>query len=163
MKNHLQLLSGTILAGLLAGCASKPVAIAPVGPEHVTHVAHVGAGRLRVFTATETHAIGDNTYYYPHTAYHIYDTSGRSVKWVQNHIGSMDETPELVSLPEGRYTVVAQSESYGRVTVPIVIADGHTTVLYLDRSWKESAENANQEIVRLPDGEPIGWGSGLVK
>jgi hypothetical protein len=161
MKTKIMILIGAAIIPLFAGCASQPVVVSPVGPAPVSFN-HVGErGYLRVFSATETHVIAENTYYYPHTGYTIFDRSGAVVKYVRNHTGSTDESPALVSVPDGEYNVVAESESYGRVTVPVVIEDGRTTVVHLDRNWRLASKTTftaiNKKLVRLPDGETVGW------
>lgn len=147
-----------MLVTLLAGCASQPVALAPVGPRPGDRIAYVSTGHLRVYSDTKTREIGENTFYYTHTGYAIRDPSGKLLQYVRNHVGDMDETPTLVTVPSGRYLVVAQSARYGRVTVPVIIQDGRTTVVHLDGDWK-AAQSAANEVVRLPDGEAVGWNS----
>src|ERR1019366_2200399 len=99
---------------LLAGCASKPVVLSPVGPKQNNQMAYVSTGHLRVFSETRTREIGGNTFYYTHTRYSIQDQNGKTVKVVPNHVGDMDELPTLVAIPTGNYNVVAESASYGR-------------------------------------------------
>ena len=147
---------GAAVIPLLAGCASKPIAIAPVGPGSVSHSTAKANGYLKVFSDTETREIGDNTYYSTHTGYNIYDEAGKRVEYVANHVGSMDEAPMRVSIPAGNYNVVAQSASYGRVTVPVEIQAGKTTLVHLNRDGKASPNAATNDIVRLPDGEIVG-------
>jgi len=79
------------------------------------------------------------------------------VKFVSNHMGDTDESPARVTIPAGRYNIVAESSSYGRVTVPVVIQQDRTTVVHLDGAWKPSSSTSSNEVVRLPDGEAIGW------
>ena len=145
---------------LLAGCASTPVALAPVGPEPANnHESYISKGYIKVFSDTETHEIGDGPAYYPHTGYNIYDESGKRLQYVANHIGDMDESPSLVKIPKGNYAVVAESSAYGRVSVPVVVQAGKTTILHLDQGWRPSAMISTNELVRLPDGEAVGWSS----
>ena len=147
---------GATVIPLLAGCASKPIAIAPVGPGAVSHSTAKADGYLKVFSDTETREIGDNTYYSTHTGYNIYDETGKRVEYVANHVGSMDEAPMLVPIPAGNYNVVAQSASYGRVTVPVVIQTGKTTLVHLNRDGKAAPNASTNGLVRLPDGEIVG-------
>jgi hypothetical protein len=154
---YIALIAGAAIACFLTGCASQPVTVQPVGPDPAYHTASPPHGYLRVYSDTETHEIGDNTFYYPHTSYSVYDLSGRRVKWVANHIGDMDESPTLVKLPVGHYNVVAESASYGRVTVPVIIEEAKRTTLHLDRGWRAAAGISSNAMVHLPDGEPVGW------
>ena len=69
-----------------------------------------------------------------------------------------DEMPAVVSLPVGDYDVLADSEEYGRITVPVVIEAGVTTTLSLDgRSRFPAMPETDASLVRLPNGQPIGW------
>ena len=163
MKTKTRALICLAILPLLAGCASQTVTLSPVGPGPVNQDAVVPSGRLKVFSDTESHCIGDGPPYYPHTGYQIYDESGRFVKYVPNHIGVMDESPTLVSLPEGTFNVMAESSSYGRVTVPVIIQSGRTTVVHLDRGWRPSTKVVAKNWVHLPDGEVVGWSGATSK
>lgn len=163
MNPKCTILAGTTLVVLLAGCASKPVALSPVGPGPVSHTAYAPRGFLQVFSDTETHVIGDGPPYYTHTGYSIHDESGKLIKFVPNHVGDMDESPSIVAMPAGRYHIVAESSSYGRVTVPVVIQEDRTTVVHLDRNWVPSKNASPKSLVRLPDGEPVGWNGSIAK
>ena len=157
MKTRLMIPVGAAIISLLvAGCASKPVVLPPVGPAPPSQTYDPPKGYLRVFSDTEKHEIGENLYYYTHKSYLIYTPSGRQLKYVANHVGDTDESPTLVTIPAGRYNVLADSSSYGRVTVPVIIEAGKTTVVHLDSAWRSSGSHgANLE--RLPNGEPVGW------
>src|SRR5579864_4779353 len=127
-----------VLGCLLTGCATRPVNVSTVGPElpagtTSSHDELPGdRGYLCVYSDTKTRQVGDNTYYYTHTPYSVYDQSGVRVQWVRNHLGDMDQSPTRVTLPVGHYNVVAESTSYGRVTVPIVVLGGRETDIHLD-------------------------------
>ena len=157
------LLIGAAIAGLLTGCATQPVKVSTVGPQAPAGTTISRAdlsgdrGYLCVYSDTKTREIGENTFYYTHTPYAIYNQSGARVRWVRNHIGDMDETPTRVTLPVGHYNVVAQSTSYGRVTVPIIVRGGKETDLHLDHMWQPSPNIVSNSLVHLPDGEPVGW------
>ncbi|HVU08843.1 MAG TPA: hypothetical protein VHG89_09905 [Verrucomicrobiae bacterium] len=159
---HIICLGATALP-LLAGCASKPLSLSPVGPGPVSHTAYGAQGYLQVFSDTETRVVGDGPPYYIHTGYSIHDESGKIIKFVENHIGDMDESPSIVSIPAGKYNIVAQSSSYGRVAIPVLIREGQTTCIHLDRSWKPSSNSSTNELVYLPDGEAIGWSGSIAK
>jgi hypothetical protein len=158
MRTKLFTLIGAASIALLAGCASQPVSVSAVGPETLNHDNTAGKGYLQVYSDTESPVVGEGPpYYYPHTGYNIYTRSGVRVRYVPNHIGDMDETPMLVRVPAGTYYVVAESSAYGRVTVPVVIECGRRTVLHLDRQWRPTPGVRSNELVRLPDGEAVGW------
>ncbi|MGC1377527.1 MAG: hypothetical protein WA821_14940, partial [Anaerolineales bacterium] len=103
MKMTALVLGGGTLLVWLTGCSSTPVVLDSVGPAPSRSHAYVPRGSLRVFTAVETHEMGENTYYYPHTGYRIYTESGKFWKYIPNHIADVDETPAWVTLPAGRY------------------------------------------------------------
>ena len=71
MKTKNILLMNVMLITLVAGCATKPVALAPVGPRPGDRTSYVSTGHLRVYSGTKTREIAENTIYYPHTAYTI--------------------------------------------------------------------------------------------
>ena len=154
---------GAILIPFLAGCASTPVVLERVGPAPATSTAYAPTGWLRVLTATETHEIGDDTYYYPHTGYRIYTAAGKVWKFIPNHSDNMDETAALVQIPEGHYDIHAQSESYGAVIVPVLIKAEKTTEVHLESRWKIPPNAGTNEVVYLPNGDPVGWKSALAK
>jgi hypothetical protein len=163
MLNHSKIITclGAAMISFFVGCASHPVVTSPVGPEPIERSALNANGYLQVFSETEDHVAGDGPPYRLHTGYAILDRSGKQVKYVQNHVGEMDEMPTLVDIPAGSYRVVAQSASYGRVTVPVVIREGKATLVHLDREGKVPLTVPESDVVRLPDGEIVGWsGSG---
>jgi hypothetical protein len=92
----------------------------------------VSSGYLEVFSSTQESQWGEGSYYHLHTGYHIYDSTGRAVKWVQNHDGRADEDPEKVELAPGAYTIWAQSDKDGYVKVPVVIKPAQTTAVHLE-------------------------------
>jgi hypothetical protein len=149
---------------LLASCASQPIALAPVGPRPVAgkqFLPSSGQGRLQVFTETEETEVDHDVPYYPHRDYRIYAADGRRLQQVWNSQSREDNTPAVVSLPAGRYLIKADAELYGPVTVPVVIKPGQTTKVILQPGWKPSKEIAEADVVRMPDGYPIGWRADL--
>jgi hypothetical protein len=153
----------TISIPLLTGCAITPLALDPVGPapDNTQQSAYVpaGLGWLRLYTATRTVSEGDATYYYPHTGYRIYAESGKLLEFVPNHIDGMDESATLLKIPAGNYKVLARSEPYNVVIVPVVIQAGKTTEVHLGAHWNAPLNAPTNEIVYFPDGRPVGWKS----
>jgi len=154
---------GAMTLPLLTGCAFTPVALNSVGPEPRGAESFITTGYIQVFSDTEEHDIGDGEPYYTHKGYGIYNKAGKQVKYVPNHIGDMDESPTLVEIPTGHYQVEAESSTYGPVTVPVVIEAGKTTILHLDGVWRPASNISSNQLVRLPDGDAIGWSSKIVK
>lgn len=142
---------------VFVSCASEPVTVKPVGPAPVSGSNISSTGSLQVFSATETHQIGENCYYYPHTGYKIFSESGKLLRYIPNHSCVEDETPSYVSLPAGHYTVKAESIFYPTVMVPVIIKEGRMTQVHLDSDRKLPANASEDQIVRLPDGRVVGW------
>ena len=154
-------LRNTILSGasalLLASCASAPHTIVHeiVGPGP-TVVNEEHNGFLKVYSATEWMADDDGPSLLKYTNYQIDAADGTLFKEVPND----DQEPTRVILPKGTYTVVAQSDTSGKVSVPVAIETSKTTVLHLEREkdWKEAAAGTRSgDLVRLPNGQPIGF------
>jgi hypothetical protein len=156
-------LVGAAIIPLLCGCASTPVVLDPVGPAPAKPVpasstTYAPTGWLKVLTATRTREIGAESYYYTHTGYRICTGPGQTWKYVANHEGDMDQSAALVKIPAGNYLVVAKSESYGVVTVPVLVQAGKLTVVHLESHWKAPAHLSTSKVVCLPNGDPVGWG-----
>ena len=156
MKN-IHLLMGAGLAALLAGCATTPVALAPVGPNPAGSRSGVSEGGLQVFSSLVGRSEGNNPSWYQHTDYSIYDLNGKLVKHVDNTIGYYEKAPRRVTLPAGRYFLKAQANDYLWVDVPVTIERGQTTRVHLDDNWKLPATASKAELVSLPNGNPAGW------
>jgi len=150
------------VVALTASCMSKPVALSVIGPEPGGVKHGDAAGRLQVFSATEKSlpfASDDPVTFNFHSGYDIYDAKGKNVRFVPNHLSEMDEWPDQVDIPAGRYTVVAQSTCCGLVRVPVIISSGRTTVVHLDGNW---FPGSGAQLVYLPTGAAAGWsGSGV--
>jgi len=154
-------LRNTILSGasalLLASCVSAPPTIVheTVGPGP-TVVNEEHNGFLKVYSATEWMADDDGPSLLKYTNYQIDAADGTLFKEVPNG----DQDPTRVILPKGTYTVVAQSDTSGMVSVPVAIETGKTTVVHLEREkdWKEAPVGIRSaDLVRLPNGQPIGF------
>lgn len=165
MKINIIALIGVAIIPILAGCAMTPVTLDPVGPAPVKPTAYVPTGWLRVYTATDAHEIGDNTYYYTHTGYHIYKEDGQLWKYIANHTGDLDESVTTVQIPQGNYRISAHSEAYNLVSVPVVIRATKTTEVHLGTYWKAPPNAATNELVYFPGRNtcPVGWKSSLTK
>jgi hypothetical protein len=96
-------------------------------------------------------------FYARYTPYVVNDLDGQQVKAVVNRVGSMDQHPMRVPLPEGRYIVVAASEAFGRVRVPVVIRARQLTQVFLTHEGLRTHPNLpDSECVRLPNGTVVG-------
>lgn len=145
-------------AFVVGGCATPRLALDPVGPAPETKGAALGEGYLKVFSAREGQLYGGDTPYSPHSEYHVRTPAGQPVKHVQNHVGPMDESAMLVSLPTGRYEVLAEADGFGRVRVPILIKQGELTEVNLETIGRSKGNAGNDpRLVRLPNGWAVGW------
>jgi hypothetical protein len=91
----------------------------------------LSAGYLEVYSATDRVDDGGVSYF-PHSSYLVYTIDGKLVRKVENHVASSDESPELVTLPPGRYIVEARSENDGNIRVHVVVFTGRRAVLDLE-------------------------------
>jgi len=79
---------------------------------------------------------------------------------VRNTAGTFGEEPALVRLPEGAYRVSAHAKGIRKpILVPVILVANETTTVHLDgdTSWVGSALNQGNGIVRLPNGQIVGW------
>jgi hypothetical protein len=114
-------------------------------------------GTLQVFTATAAIDDGGITYY-PHTSYRIYQPDGTFLKFVRNHEDNTDQRPTAITLPAGMYYLIAKSEGYGMVKVPVLIKGYQVTAVYLDNTvMKDAGGQRSDQLVCFPNGWVIGW------
>ena len=122
-------------------------------------------GFLRVYTPTREYQ-DEQTFYYPHRSYRILASNGRLLEWVPNADDPWDETPARVELPPGTYRVRSETLRSGIAEIPVAIEVGRTTEVYLDGSFERKRREgsgaphvaaARDDLVRLPDGEIIGF------
>jgi hypothetical protein len=147
----------TILAAFFAGCASAPTTVQnTVGPAAIA-LHEPSNGYLTVYSATESiTSDSDQPAQFVHTDYKIIGHDGSSPR----HIANGGEDPVRVTLRKGAYTVVAQSDTSGTVSVPVAIEASKLTVLHLerDKEWQQaSVGTPSRDLVRLPNGQPIGY------
>jgi hypothetical protein len=141
----------------LTGCASPPIALAPVGPGPFVSGARVASkGDLEVYTETQEYD-EDDLAYFPHTDYEIYTSNGKHLRHVWNHQNHEDESPAIVTLPPGEYEVRAWADSCGLVSVPVVIKPNETTRLILQPGWQPDGAVAKSDLVQMPNGYFVGW------
>ena len=152
------------LVVLLAGCNTTPVTTSPVGPNPSATQSGHARGGLQVFSRLAQHSDDGNQgssdpgpLWYQHTAYEIFDLQGQMLKNAQNRPHHYDDAPELVRLPPGQYVVKAESADYFWVRVPVEIKKGKTTNVHLDGQWSPPAGTPAADIIKLPDGRPVGW------
>jgi hypothetical protein len=162
---HIHILVSLGLIVLLVGCVSTPVILPnAVGPNPFRGARMMTSdeGELQVFSNLAEQSDDENQgstdfIWYQPTDYEIYDIHGTRLKHVENTIGHYEKAPKTVSLPVGRYIVIAQARDYEQVKVPVTVERGRTTRVHLDGTWKPPMNTAKGKLVRLPNGKPIGW------
>jgi hypothetical protein len=151
---------------VLSGCATNQPgpALATVGPVPLASpVTGSGNGTLLVFSAFKRNADFNTSdpNREEHSDYKILNADGTLLRRVHNVTKTVFEDAVPVSLPPGKYQVVARANAYGYLTIPVRIEPQQTTVLHLEGGgfWSdESLFNATNSV-RLPDSEIIGWKS----
>ena len=145
-------------ASVMTACASAPreAVATPVGPEPKSAGPLVPEGCLVVFSALAPMNMVDADYEL-HSSYTIYDSQGKRLKRVPNHLGSLDQDPTPVYLPAGQYQVMARGSGYRLLSVPVVVRKSDTTAVYLDGTGDALARKAQAKDVVRRDGEVIGW------
>jgi hypothetical protein len=157
------LLLAILFAILLApdrALAAPPV-MATVGPAQPERKLALppGSGALRVYSQTYkvTAARGGSAVEFPHSGFVLLDRDGKVLRHVENHDGTQRESPVPVALAAGRYAVRARCADYGELLVPVEIAAGQTTVVYLTPAGLPAGfATAGGKLVRLPNGRAIG-------
>ena len=138
---------------VMSSCASAPPTVLQetVGPR----VAAVHAGGLQVYSRSIWTTADDlETPLLSFTDYDIQSADGTLFKRVVNG----DEEPDRVQLPNGHYTIVAQSDTEGTISVPIAIERDKTTVVRLDQGATMAlGGSGSSDLVRLPNGQAIGF------
>jgi hypothetical protein len=149
---------------LLAGCttSNNGLVLEGVGPGSTSSVnAANTTGTLLVYSAYQVNAdFNSRDSRRPeYTDYQILTSDGKLRQQVHNTTGTILQRPKEVTLPTGKYRVVAEANSYGLVTVPVTIEGGQDTVLHLEGGFKWPGQRAfdQSNTVRLPNGEIVGW------
>jgi hypothetical protein len=151
------------VGAFLAGCSSmrSDLVLDTAGPMPASAPAGSGSGTLVVYSAGKVNADFNTSdpSRREYSDYKILDADKKLIKRVHNATEDVLEAPVSVELPPGKYCVVARSNSYGMVTVPVIIAPAEQTILHLDgpNAWPDKSLFNQDNAVRLPDGEVVGW------
>jgi len=150
-----------IIMAATAGAAPPGVeVIGPTKPE--PHLSlPPGSGSLRVYSDSikVAAARGGSAVEYPHSGYVLLSPDGKMLQHVENNNGTQKESPVPVVLAAGRYLVRARCVGYGELQVPVEIAAGKTTLVYLTAAGMPAAlASGGGTIVRLPNGNAVGVG-----
>jgi hypothetical protein len=162
MKTLYAYLVLTGAALLCSSCAYNQhgVVLNSVGPSpYVSGTSTTGT--LMVFSAfsVTSPGIGDFEHRQHYSDYKILSDDGKPLQTVHNDVGTVTKEATRVQLAPGKYRVSANSNGFGTVTVPVIIAANQTTILHLEGGylWPKDAAPDLSNSVRLPDGEIVGW------
>ena len=104
-------------------------------------------GYLTVYSSTVESPCSEGPYYNVHTGYRITDSTGKTLRWINNHDSAIDETPAKVELAPGKYTIWAQSDKDGYVNVTVVIKPVQTTAIHLENDASGDSDSSNPSKV----------------
>ena len=152
-------LAGCASLLLLAGCASTtPLMLPAVGPSAVRVDTNPPTdGILVVYSDTVTEARHRTPPVYAHSGYVVRTNKGKLVARVDNNVSEVEAEPEKLSLAPGLYEVQARATNVGTVIVPVVVAPGQRTDVFLDaRGMPEKAAAGLTDPVKLADGRVVG-------
>ncbi len=156
--NSIRSISAACSAAIFACCAatSQHVILEPVTPIPAA-VESKDAGYLKVYSYGVQ--LGDYDVAVPTPSdYAIFSGDEKLLQRVDNSAGRASGGPVLVSLPQGSYTIQAEAECSGPVTVPITITAHRVTVVHLDRTCgSKPPQSGVTELIRLPDRRLVGW------
>lgn len=154
MKTCVGAMSVVALLAVASGCASRPPLVVdqPIGPLDANAVS-AGNGTLVVYSGQES--FDGDPEYLVHTPYTILDPAGAVVRRVDNRGHVADREPSQVSLPAGRYKVLAEDAGVGMVSLTADIQASRRTVI--DLNEEELPPRAQgEQWVRLPSGQIVG-------
>jgi len=151
------LLPGILCLGAACALMSKPVTLAPVGPDPYGRPTSGPMGFLEVYTTVKCYPY-DRQWYYAHTAYGVYGPDDKRVKSVGNDVYMYVVEPEVVDLPPGWYSIVGWADGNILVRVPVLIEAGRLTQVNLETKGKASFTGpGTNNLVRMDDGRIVGW------
>ena len=150
-------------SALLSGCATgNGLTLDTVGPPLPQPPAVSSTnGTLMVYSAYRR-SIDFNSldpYRPEYSDYKIFTTDGKLLQRVHNNSDTILQGPVSVELQPGKYNVIARANSYGYVTIPVIIETQQNTILHLEGgfSWPNESAFNQTNAVRLPNGQIIGW------
>jgi hypothetical protein len=154
------ILAIAILSGCVTGKNGLVLDLVGPSPDQPA-TANSTNGTLLVYSAYDVNAdfAGRNRRSPEYSDYKILTTDGNLLQIVHNNSGTILQDPLAVELPPGKYRVVAHSNGYGYVTVPIVIMSRQITIMHLegDGFWPDESAFNKTNAVRLPGGVIVGW------
>lgn len=164
MKAIFYLSMMSVIGVCLSGCAGmgSGLVLDTVGPSPNPIIStNAGSGTLTVFSAYKVNpdfnSVDPNGREY--SDYRILNADGNLIRRVHNVTDDYIQGPVPVDLPAGKYSVIARSNGYGYVTIPVMIETRQDTILHLDGndSWPDESAFNQINAVHLPDGQIVGW------
>lgn len=160
MTRHVRTLALAAVVLILSACATPPPLVIdqPIGPYNEP-ARSSNVGTLLVYS--DTQSLNGDPEYRVHTNYTVLTSEGALVRKVDNHNSTVDIHPTPISLPSGRYKVIAKNLRYGDVSLVAVIQPGRETVVDLNEDvlparTTRSGNGEADDWVRLPSGQIIG-------
>jgi hypothetical protein len=141
-------ISAAIVSLTSIGCAGPE--LATTGPAGLSGPPE-NAGTLVVYSAVQISTFEDSQDYSHYTWYSLQDERGKLLRKVPASVDDIFPRPVPVELPAGRYVVNALDESSKRVSVPVTIRSGESTVVHLDRG---AANDPARNEPQTPGGIP---------
>lgn len=139
-----------VVVALLSGCAAAKHPISTTSM--ATASAGAKNGTLLVYSAFEDNA--DFNARDPnrpeYTDYNLLAADGRRLRRIHNNSGTILQSPVPVSLAPGKYTVVAQANGHGLVTIPVFIQSHQKTVLHLEGGSLRESDGIFQQTNVVP-------------
>ena len=160
MRTFIFSIGAALLVSLLSGCTTHHNALVldRVGPEFAGS-ANGEEGSLMVFSAPDHSAHFNTVPYRPiYSDYRILLEDGKLLQDVSNR-DARRNSPNVIKLPAGNYSVLARANGYGDVTVPVLIVPGRLTVVHLEGpgSWLNASSVERSNLVCLTGGEIVGY------
>jgi hypothetical protein len=139
-----------VLAVIATGCASNSTIPGKSTATSATlQSSNEKMGTLIVFSEWDRLSNSSDSVWIRHTDYSIYDADGNLVRQVKNHNMGPDSRPVALQLPAGKYVVKARKQGSGWVSVPVILAAGNTSDIYLDDSSRPlPAPNHTIQVIK---------------
>jgi hypothetical protein len=150
---------GTFFTGCTTSRPSLVLERVGPGPVQPANSQKGPDGSLVVFSAVDVGAHFNTVPYRPiYSDYQIQTKDGNPLRNVTNR-DTRRNSPNPVALPAGEYRVLARANSYGLVTVPVLIVAGQTTTVHLEgpSSWADSDSAERFNYVCLAHGQIVGY------
>jgi hypothetical protein len=126
-----------VFGAFLAGCTGmrSGLVLDTAGPAPASSApAGSGPGTLIVYSAGKVNANFNSRdpNRREYSDYKILNADAKLIRHIHNVTDDIFQGPVAIELPPGKYFVVARSNGYGVVTIPVIIASQRQSILHLD-------------------------------